>query len=60
MTLEEIELELGLAGLSREQIRKLLSYCKNYGFDAQAMDKKLVAMGFAKVFTIYDDEDDES
>ncbi len=55
MTLEEIELELELAGLSREQINKLLSFCKSNGFDAAAMDKKLQLMGFEKVFTIYDD-----
>lgn len=55
MTLEEIELELELAGLSREQIMKLLSFVKSHGFDAQMMDKKLQLMGFEKVFTIYDD-----
>ncbi len=57
MTLEEIELELELAGLSREQINKLLSFCKSNGFDAETMDKKLQLMGYEKVFTIYDDEE---
>ncbi len=55
MSLEEIEMELQFAGLSREQINKLLSFCKTNGFDAAAMDKKLQLMGFEKVFTIYDD-----
>lgn len=55
MTIEEIELELELAGLSREQINKLIMFCKTNGFDAQIMDKKLQLMGYEKVFTIYDD-----
>lgn len=55
MSIEEIEMELELAGLSREQINKLISFCRNNGFDAAAMDKKLQLMGFEKVFTIYDD-----
>jgi len=55
MTIEEIELELELAGLSREQINKLIAFCKNNGFDAAVMDKKLQLMGYEKVFTIYDD-----
>jgi len=55
MSIEEIEMELELAGLSREQINKLISFCKNNGFDAVAMDKKLNLMGYEKVFTIYDD-----
>lgn len=55
MSTEEIEMELELAGLSREQINKLIAFCKNNGFDAAVMDKKLQLMGFEKVFTIYDD-----
>lgn len=55
MTLEEIEMELELAGLGREQINKLLSFCGNNGFDAAVMDKKLQLMGYEKVFTLYDD-----
>lgn len=55
MSIEEIELELELAGLSREQINKLISFCKNNGFDAAVLDRKLQLMGFEKVFTIYDD-----
>ncbi len=55
MTLEEIEMELELAGVSRDKIIKLLSFVKSNGFDAAAMDKKLQSMGYEKVFTIYDD-----
>ncbi len=55
MTIEEIEMELEFAGLSREQINKLISFCKSNGFDAALMDKKLQLMGFEKVFTLYDD-----
>jgi len=55
MSIEEIEMELEFAGLSRAQINKLISFCKTNGFDAAVMDKKLQLMGFEKVFTIYDD-----
>lgn len=58
MTIEEIEFELELAGLSREQQIKLLSSIKRGGFDAKAVDKKLMLMGFAPLFSIYDDEDE--
>ena len=55
MSIEEIELELELAGLSREQINKLISFVKANGFDPEVMDKKLQLMGYEKIFTIYDD-----
>lgn len=58
MTLEEIEFELELAGLSREQQIKLISSIKRAGFDAKALDKKLILMGFAPIFTIYDEEEE--
>jgi len=54
MSEEEIVMELELAGLSREQINKLVAFCRNNGFDAEVMDKKLQLMGYEKVFTIYD------
>ncbi|MCL4430774.1 MAG: hypothetical protein M1300_00440 [Epsilonproteobacteria bacterium] len=60
MTIEEIALELELAGLSREQQIKLISSIKRGGFDAKAVDKKLIQMGFTPIFTIYDDEEDEN
>jgi hypothetical protein len=60
MTLEEIAFELELAGLSREQQVKLLSSIKRSGFDAKAVDKKLLLMGFAPLFDIYyDDENND-
>ena len=55
MTIEEIRMELELAGVSLDKINKLIAFCKTNGFDAAAMDKKLNLMGFEKVFTIYDD-----
>jgi len=58
MSLEEIAFELELAGLSREQQVKLLSSVKRGGFDAKALDKKLLLMGFAPIFTIYDDDEE--
>lgn len=57
--MKEIEFELEMAGLSREQQIKLLSAIKRSGFDAKAVDKKLQLMGFAPVFTIYDDDEEE-
>lgn len=59
MTLEEIALELELAGLSREQQTKLLSAIKRGGFDPKAIDKKLIQMGFEPIFTIYEEDDNE-
>jgi hypothetical protein len=59
MTLEEIEFELEMAGLSREQQVKLLSSVKLGGYDAKVLDQKLRLMGFEPIFTIYDDEDEE-
>ncbi|MDM5263526.1 hypothetical protein PF327_04885 [Sulfurovum sp. XTW-4] len=59
MTLEEIEFELELAGLSREQQVKLLSFVKMNGFDAKTLDKKLQLMGYEAIFSIYDVEDDQ-
>jgi len=60
MTLDEIAFELELAGLSRQQQVKLLSFCKTNGFDAKVFDQKLRLMGFEPVFSIYDDEEDTS
>lgn len=59
MTLEEIEFELEMAGLSREQQVKLLSSVKIGGYDAKVLDQKLRLMGFPPLFSIYDDEDEE-
>jgi len=59
MTIEEIAFELEMAGLSRDQQLKLLSSIKRAGFDAKAVDKKLILMGFTPIFSIYDDEDED-
>ena len=60
MTLEEIEFELEMAGLSREQQIKILSSVKIGGYDAKVLDQKLRLMGFPPVFSIYDDDEEES
>jgi len=60
MTLDEIEFELEMAGLSREQQVKLLSAVKRDGYDAKALDHKLRMMGFPPAFSIYDDDEEES
>ena len=59
MTIEEIAFELEMAGLSRDQQLKLLSSIKRAGFDAKAVDKKLILMGFTPIFSIYDNEDED-
>jgi len=60
MTLEEIAFELELAGLRLEEQRMLLSSIKRSGYDAKVLDRKLIAMGYAPVFSIFDEDlDDE-
>ncbi len=58
MTIEEIAFELELAGLRIEEQRMLLSSIRRSSFDAKMLDRKLIGMGYAPVFTIYDDEND--
>jgi len=59
MTLEEIEFELEMVGMPGDQVRKLLSAIKRDGFDPKALDRKLMTMGYAPVFTIYDNEESD-
>jgi len=59
MTLEEIEFELEMVGMPGDQVRKMLSAIKRDGFDPKALDRKLMTMGYAPVFTIYDDEESD-
>ena len=59
MEMQEIEYELELAGLSREQQIKIMSSIKRGGFDAKAVDKKLILMGFTPVFSIYYEDENE-
>lgn len=55
LTIDEIAYELELAGLSFDEQRMLLSAIKRFGFEPKAFDKKLIAMGYAPIFTIYDE-----
>ena len=59
MTLEEIEFELEMIGMPSDKLRKLLSAIKRDGFDAKALDRKLMTMGYAPVFDIYDEEEND-
>jgi len=52
---DAIKFELELVGLSMGQITKLMNAIKRDGFDPKEMDRKLIAMGYAPTFTIYDD-----
>ena len=54
--LEEIAYELELAGVSMAEQRMLLSAIKKFGFDPKEMDKKLIALEYAPIFTIYDED----
>ncbi len=60
MTIEEITFELEMTGMRSEEQRMLLSSIKRSGFDAKQLDRKLIAMGYAPVFTIYDDDEDDA
>ncbi|CAA6808945.1 MAG: Unknown protein [uncultured Sulfurovum sp.] len=60
MNIEEIKFELELTGLSIGQITKLINAIKRDGFDAKQMDRKLISMGYSPIFTIYDDDEDNS
>ena len=60
MTIEEITFELEMTGMRLEEQRMLLSSIKRSGFDAKQLDRKLIAMGYAPVFTIYDDDEDDA
>ena len=59
MTLEEIEFELEMAGLSREQQIKLLTAVERDGYDAKVLDQKLRLMGYPPIFTVYEEDDEE-
>lgn len=57
MILDEIAYELKLAGLSFDERHMIMSAIKRFGFDPKALDKKLIALGYAPIFTIYDEEE---
>jgi hypothetical protein len=38
----------------------MISSIKRGGFDPKAVDKKLILMGFTPIFTIYDDDEEDS
>lgn len=59
MTLEEIQNELEISGVSMEHVSKLIRVCKRFGYDPKQLDKTLMLWGYAKIFTIYDDEGDK-
>jgi len=59
MTLEEIEFELEMVGMPGDQLRKVMSAIKRDGFDAKALDRKLMTMGYAPAFAIYEEESDK-
>lgn len=59
MTIDEIAYELELAGLSMDDKKMLLSAIKRSGFDPKAVDDKLKYMGYAPIFTIYDDDEEK-
>ena len=58
MTIEEIQQELEISGVEMEHVSKLVRMCKRFGYDPKELDTRLVNWGYAKIFTIYDDEDE--
>ncbi len=60
MTFEEIQNELEVSGVAMEHVSKLVRICKRFGYDPKELDKRLLSWGYAKIFTIYDDDDAES
>jgi len=59
MLLEEVRMELEISGVEKEQVNKLVRLCENYGYDAATLDKRLQSWGYAKIFTIYDEPEDD-
>jgi len=55
MSLEEIRMELEIAGVGMEHVSKLVRICENHGVDMPTLDKRLQSWGYEKVFTIYDE-----
>lgn len=55
MTIEEITLELELAGLTREQQMKIISFVKTHGYDANVLDQKLRLMGYPPIFAMFEE-----
>lgn len=58
MSLEEIRNELEVAGVGMEHVDKLVRICEFHGFDPATIDKRLQSWGYEKIFTIYDDLED--
>jgi len=56
MTLKEIQNELEISGVAMEHVSKLVRICKRFEYDSKELDKRLLSWGYAKVFTIYDDD----
>jgi hypothetical protein len=56
MTLKEIQNELEISGVAMEHVSKLVRICKRFGYDPKELDKRLLNWGYAKVFTIYDED----
>ncbi|WP_348653142.1 hypothetical protein [uncultured Sulfurimonas sp.] len=59
MTIEEIKEELEMSGIEMEHVSKLVRMCKRSEFDPKELDIRLMKWGYPKVFTIYDDEDED-
>lgn len=59
MSLEEIRAELEVAGVGMEHVDKLVRICEFHGFDAVTLDKRLQSWGYAKVFTLFDEDEKE-
>jgi hypothetical protein len=39
-----------------EQVSTPVRICERFGYDSKELDKRLLSWGYAKVFTIYDED----
>jgi hypothetical protein len=60
MTIEEVQEELEMAGVPRVQQIKLISFCQSNGYNAKELDRKLSTMGIDPIFSIYEDDSEDS
>lgn len=59
MTVSDIELEMKLNGVDEADIVSILAACKTRGYAPETLDNELVQRGYARIFTIEFDEDEE-
>jgi hypothetical protein len=59
MSLSDIELALELNGVDKKDIASIIELCKGKGVAYELIDDELERLGYAKVFTVEQDDYDE-